>query len=212
MNTCPQGATVLDIGCGHGFDGSRKLQEQIVEQASASIGIEPDTEIEINSLFTQWHRLLLEDASLQEASIDVAYAVMVLEHVSDPSRFFEDVYRVLKPGGVFWGFTVDRRHYFCAASRLLDALRLKTLYLDLFMGKRGEDRYENYATFYRCNSPKQIENLNTGFSKIDYFGLSRPGETAPAYPKVLSSFFLGMDWLIGTINLPGYLFLVRCEK
>lgn len=212
IDACRDGATILDIGCGHGFDGSTKLQEQIVEQAKVSIGIEPDKTIEINKQFTHWHHVLLEDAAIQEASIDVAYAVMVLEHVPDPGRFFEEIYRVLKPGGVFWGFSVDRRHYFCAASRLLESLRLKNLYLNVSLGKRGEDRYENYATFYRCNSPQQIDKLNTRFSKIDHLSLSRLGEIAPVYAKVLSPVFLGMDWLIGKFNLPGYLFLVRCEK
>jgi SAM-dependent methyltransferase len=205
-------AKVLDIGCGHGFDCDMQIQEQIADEAAELIGIEPDGDVQVSHRFTVCHRMPFERAPIEAGSIDVAYAVMVMEHVRNPNEFFEKMHQILRPGGIFWGFTVDRRHYFCAASRLLEALRLKEAYLNRLQGSRGRDRYENYRTYYRCNSPSQVERLTRGFSQVDTFTLSRPGEIDSCYPKSLIPVFRGVDWLIDRLGLPGPLLFVRCQK
>ena len=75
------GDRVLDIGCGHGFDGDADLQKSIAEESGWFVGVEPDAEIEIPTSFSESHRTILEDAPLEKHSIDVAYSVFVLEHV-----------------------------------------------------------------------------------------------------------------------------------
>ena len=55
---------VLDIGCGAGFDNSRKLQTDIAAQCDELIGIEPDLAVDLP-----------------------ATIVMVLEHLADPQGF-----------------------------------------------------------------------------------------------------------------------------
>jgi ubiquinone/menaquinone biosynthesis C-methylase UbiE len=40
-------------------------------------------------------------------SIDLVYAKSVVEHVDDASAMFREVYRVLRPGGVFWFSTAS---------------------------------------------------------------------------------------------------------
>jgi len=49
--------------------------------------------------------------------IDIAFACMVQEHLTTPQLFFDRLCDCLKPGGIFWGFTVDARHPFVAASQ-----------------------------------------------------------------------------------------------
>ncbi|HLJ12122.1 MAG TPA: class I SAM-dependent methyltransferase, partial [Planctomycetaceae bacterium] len=111
--------SILDIGCGHGFMGDTSLQHSIISQGAHAVGIEPDAEIEVSQVFTEVHRTTFELAPLASGSIDVAYATFVLEHVSDPARFWGKLYECLAPGGVFWGFTVDARHPFCFASQTM---------------------------------------------------------------------------------------------
>ena len=48
-------STVLDIGCGHGFDHDAELQQEISGQCARLIGIEPDPEIAIPSCFDECH-------------------------------------------------------------------------------------------------------------------------------------------------------------
>lgn len=46
-----------------------------------------------------------EDLPLESDTYDVVYSANTLHHVSDRKRFFEQIHRVLKPGGRF--FTID---------------------------------------------------------------------------------------------------------
>jgi SAM-dependent methyltransferase len=203
---------VLDIGCGHGFDDDEQLQDEVAEVAGKFIGIEPDQNMEISRRFACCYRVPLEHAAIERDSIDVAYAVMVLEHLRSPDHFFTAIHRVLRPGGVFWGFTVDRRHYFSAASSLLEILKMKELYFRFVRGRFAESRYENYPTFYRCNTPIRVRECTHGFSHVDIFGLSRPGDTEPCFPKLVAPIFRRLDRLIAWFDLPGTLLIARCQK
>jgi hypothetical protein len=73
-------------GCGHGFDGDEALQRSIAQAAGAYLGIEPDESVMLGPYVTESHRCFFEDAPVQDGSIDVAFAVIVLEHLADPAR------------------------------------------------------------------------------------------------------------------------------
>jgi len=45
------------------------------------------------------HRAQLEDLPLDDGTLDVAFLSLVLHHVGDPGRVFEELGRVLRPGG-----------------------------------------------------------------------------------------------------------------
>jgi SAM-dependent methyltransferase len=180
-----QSLTILDIGCGNGFDTSKEAQRSLAALAQRYIGVEPDMKIVLEDFFSETHRCLFEEAEIPENSIDIAFACMVLEHLSTPQRFWDKVYDVLKPGGVFWGFTMHGRHYFMAASTLLEKLHLKDVYLGLLHGERGRDRYENYPTFYRSNSAQQVSRLCAAFSQCNVYSFGRVGQMDYYYPRPL---------------------------
>ena len=169
--------TILDIGCGRGFDGNVEFQESMARAARTFVGIEPDTAVTPGPYFHTVHRSFFEDAPIAPGSVDVAYAIMVLEHLADPQRFFDKVWEILKDGGVFWALTVDSRHWFCTFSRLFDRLHIKDLYLNVVLGARGKERYENYPTYYRCNSPAQVEPFVKRFHERDFCNLAASGKS-----------------------------------
>ena len=205
-------STVLDIGCGHGFDHNSELQSEISGHCSRFIGIEPDNEIEIPGYFHECHLSTLENAPLEPDSIDVAYSAFVLEHVADPIEFWGAVHRSLKPGGVFWGFTVDGRHPFRMASDLLETFRLKDAYLRCVQGVRGDDRYENYPTFYRCNSPGQIQKKAAIFSSLDFLTLHRPGQLDFYFPRFVRPITRAAEAVWSSTGMPGSVLLVKATK
>src|SRR4029079_17552323 len=92
----PQGKnlTFLDIGCGHGFDGDVPLQESIAHVAGTFLGVEPDASITPGPSLHAVHRCFFEDAPLEPGSVDVAYAIMVLEHLPEPRRFWDKLHEV----------------------------------------------------------------------------------------------------------------------
>jgi SAM-dependent methyltransferase len=204
--------TILDIGCGQGFDTLYDLQVSLAKASGQYIGVEPDTSVHLGDFFTETHRCFFEDAPISNNSVDIAFAVMVLEHLEHPEQFWAKVYDVLRQGGVFFGFTMDTRHYFTAASALFERLGAKDLYLNLLHGKRGTERYENYPTYYRSNSPKTITHLTRQFSQTDVWTFGRVGQLDYYYP-------LGFRWLGRTIDrftmslgMAGSVLVVRVEK
>lgn len=204
--------TILDIGCGRGLDGDLPLQRSIAAAADRFIGVEPDPAIKLGEFFTESHCCLFEDAPLAPGSIDIAYAVMVMEHIPDPERFWAKLREVLADGGVFWGMTVDGRHPFCRSSNLLERLRLKDLYLNLLFGKRGTERYENYPTFYRTNTPEAVARDARAFHDVQSLSLSRPGLWSSTYPRPLRPFIDALDRRRIRHDRPGILLLVRAVK
>ena len=121
--------TFLDIGCGHGFDGDVPLQESVARSpalSSASSRTPRSARCPASPRSTPASSRMRR---LRPSSIDVAYAIMVLEHLAEPQRFWDKLYSVLADGGVFWGLTVDSRHWFCGFSRWFDRLRIKDAYL-----------------------------------------------------------------------------------
>jgi SAM-dependent methyltransferase len=207
-----EGLTFLDIGCGRGFDGDVPLQESIARVAGRFIGIEPDRDVHPGGYFTEVHSCLFEEAPVAAASVDVAYAIMVLEHLAEPQRFYDKLWDVLAPGGVFWGLTVDARHWFCRWSRGFDRLHIKDVYLRFLLGRRGEERYENYPVFYRSNSPEQIEPLARRFSSCDFFNFARVGQCSSYFPRPLRPFVNAWDRRSFRRNRPGVLLAVRVQK
>lgn len=203
---------LMDIGCGGGFDGDAKLQRSISQVAGEYIGIEPDTAIELENIFSSTHRCFFEDAPINPESVDLAFAVMVLEHFEDPKLFWDKVHSALKKGGVFWGFTVDARHWFVFASLLAEKLGIKDWYLDKLHGKRGEERYENYGVFYRSNTPQQVQKLTSAFTSCSMLNFYRVGQMDYYFPKKLRWLGRAFDRIAINMGWPGSIMAVRVQK
>lgn len=204
--------TLLDIGCGGGFDGDATLQRSIAEGAGHYIGVEPDAAIELQDVFSSTHRCSFEDAPIDPESVDLAFAVMVLEHFEDPQVLWDKIHRVLKKGGVFWGFTVDARHWFVIASILTEKLRVKDWYLSRLHGNRGVERYENYGVYYRSNAPHQIQELTSAFSSSFVLSFSKVGQMDYYLPKNLRWLGRALDRVAIRVGSPGSIMAVRVEK
>ena len=104
--------TVLDIGCGRGLDGNILLQTNIAEKADQMWGCEPDTSIQSSICFHQVFPDTLENSSIPQNSVHVAYSSFVIEHIPDPADFFNKIHKCLIEGGVFLGITDYRWSFF----------------------------------------------------------------------------------------------------
>ena len=99
-----RGMTVLDLGAGLGG-----LSAEMVQYGAHVIAIEPGQ---------HWRRIAAknvrrfgggqviggvgEHLPLRASSIDMVVSVQVLEHVEDPDAVIQEVYRVLRAGGLFY--------------------------------------------------------------------------------------------------------------
>jgi SAM-dependent methyltransferase len=204
--------TMVDIGCGKGFDTDIPLQQSLVRAATHYIGIEPDLAVTPGEYIKDVRRCLFEQADLRPSSVHLAFAVMVLEHLEHPQSFWDELHEVLVPGGVFWALTVDARHWFCRASLWAQRLRLKGWYLSWLLGARGQSRYEDYPVFYRSNVPADVERYGRAFASIRCFNLARVGQCDEVFPRFLRPLSQRLE--AGRIRRgkPGTLLVIRAAK
>ena len=203
---------MLDIGCGRGFDDDPGLQQSLALAAGSYLGVEPDPDIALKELFSRVWRSPLEEADIAPESVDIAFAVMVLEHIARPRLFWDRLRDILKPGGVFWGFTVDARHPFVLVSRCMQGLRLKERYLNRLRGDAGKERYENYPVFYRTNTPAAVRSFTRDFAGVYFPPLKRVERFDYYLPGPLRPLAALYSRCGAALNLPGSILAVRVEK
>ena len=203
---------VLDIGCGRGFDGDPALQRSLAELAGRYVGIEPDLSVRLSDCFTQVHRCTLEAASLAPSSIDVAFAMFVLEHVPCPQAFFVRLFDVLSTGGVFWGFTIDLRHMFALISLATERLGLKGWCLKRLGATEMARGPGHYPAFYQANTPSAIRRWGGRFRSVRLMNLYQAGQFDAYLPRWAHRAGRAIDRLTALLGLPGPMLVVRLEK
>lgn len=144
------GMTVLDVGCGRGVIAPYPWQNH---EKIKLWGIDPDPTAAENPHLESF-TLLTDDPiwKIPSGSVDLAVARYVLEHVEDPTAFFSNLSRVLKPGGKFLFLTPNRWHPAMIASHWLPyGLKQRILALT----KRA-DPHDVFPTCYLLNSARAV--------------------------------------------------------
>jgi SAM-dependent methyltransferase len=209
---CAGPPSIVDIGCSKGFDDDVGIQRSIAEGAGRYIGVEPDQHVSLGPYFGETHRCRFEYAPIERDSVDIAFAVMVLEHIADPQPFCEKLKEVLVEGGVFWGFTMDARHYFCAASRWADRLSIKNWYLHQVIPAWRPASYDNYPVHYRFNTPEQVRKHTSGFRTCDFISFSKIGQLNHYVPPRLRPITDFFDRRAIARRKPGSILAIRLVK
>ena len=107
----PSQAKLLDVGAAQGlmliaadrlglratgvepWEPARLLACQLAEHCGTKIDIRPGQ---------------AETLDFDDESFDIVHALAVAEHVRDPQTMFNEAWRVLRPGGVFWFTTTNK--------------------------------------------------------------------------------------------------------
>jgi SAM-dependent methyltransferase len=203
---------VLDIGC------SGNLPEALrgLENRFGSLdGVDPNPAVARHPLLQRhWHGMF-ECADTPPDNYDLAYSYNVLEHIAEPRPFFEKVFSVLKPGGVFWGLTPNSQHPFAVLSRSIEVAGLKGLFRrQIGHDESGNMRVNDYPAYYRCNSPSSVRRAirGIGFSQASfYFHPCVQWDTY--FPRVLRWAPRFYDFCLGTRWAPGMQILImKLEK
>jgi ubiquinone/menaquinone biosynthesis C-methylase UbiE len=161
----------LDIGCGRRLfppwmPQSERTQVAMTGKVKATFGLDPDLASLMDNRFVQY-RVQGDSSALPfaEDSFDLLTANMVVEHVSDPVALLSEAFRVLKPKGVFLFHTPNLLSYATLTARMVpEAFKVRLIrYLE---GRKGEDVF---PTFYRMNTPAQVEKLAVaaGFAVVE---------------------------------------------
>ena len=194
---------VLDVGCGRGG-----LVEQLTHPLLQMIGIDPDW----RSL--REHRLDLPRAAafsdripFVAESFDVVFASWLLEHLERPSLTFNEVSRVLKPGGAFVFITPNGRHPLALLNRGLGRFaRLQGRLVAQFYGRAGGD---TFPTYYRANETAVLQQLcqSSGLRLAELHAIPDP-----TYLAFTPALFRLMRWFEGKLPPERRLHLVGLVK
>lgn len=125
------------------------------------IGVDPDERIGENPFVDEFHVGFGDDMPyLSDASVDMVLCNNVLEHVTDPTRFFSEIYRVLKPSGLFLSKTPNRFHYVALVAGVTPIWFHK-----LYNRVRGREEEDTFPTLYRANTRRIQRRIahKTGF-------------------------------------------------
>jgi 2-polyprenyl-3-methyl-5-hydroxy-6-metoxy-1,4-benzoquinol methylase len=98
-----KGKGVADIGCGPAYGSSDMANYAAtvtgVDYSQETIDDNAKQHAAVSNL--RFVRSVVPPINLPDASMDVVTAFQFIEHIHDQAGFIKDVYRVLKPGGVF---------------------------------------------------------------------------------------------------------------
>jgi SAM-dependent methyltransferase len=171
---------LLDAGAGSGFLPQMNFKD-FVQKA---IGVDPSPMVKENPFLHEAHIGFCNDMPyLASNSVDVAVSNNVLEHVVEVDSFLAEIYRVLKPGGVYIVKTPNRFHYMAVIASLTP-----TSFHKWFNRLRGVPSEDVFPTQYRINTKKALyaQAMKAGF-EVDSFELV---EGRPEYVRIFFPLYL----------------------
>jgi SAM-dependent methyltransferase len=183
---------ILDLGSGRGHLELLRFHGRCKFVA----GVDPDPIVLSNTN--------LDEAKVQEPPryaipypdnrFDLVFCSSVIEHVSDPTFFFSEAFRVLRPGGLFLAKTPNRRHYVATIARATPHR-----FHDFYNRLRGRSSHDTFPTVYACNTPGELRSVASavGFKVLainvvegrpEYLRLTAPTYLAGlAYERMVNS-------------------------
>ena len=139
-------AVVLDLGAGVG-----RNDYNLKRRVKRIVGVDLSPRVLDNPLLDEGIVGDLTALPLDDASVDLAFSIYVLEHIEEPEQFLSEVARVLRPGGLFLAVTPNRHHYVALASSVTGTATHKWL-----NARRGRPEVDTFPTSYKMNTRKVL--------------------------------------------------------
>ena len=168
-----QGLKVLDVGCGGGFScefmAARGTQVFGIDQSQKCIAI-AQAHAACNGFEIDYQTGFAECLPYTTNYFDIVICVDVLEHVGDLKQTVAEIYRVLKPGGVFCFDTINRTF----KSQLIMIWLLEEIIQEIPRG------IHDWKKFIR---PEELTSLmqHNGFMNVEVKGFNLFGNTVLNY-------------------------------
>ncbi len=157
-NSIDGGVRWLDVGAGHKilppwrFDEERRL----VELSKLVVGLDSDLG-NLKKHRTICQKVLGDSATIpfKDGSFDLVSANMVVEHMQYPEVAFSEIFRILRPGGLFIFHTPNANSYQTVCARLIPGTLKRKL---IWWIERREEK-DVFDTYYKANTQAQIVEL-----------------------------------------------------
>lgn len=164
-----QGLKALDVGCGGGFScefmAKKGVRVSGIDRSIKCI-IKAQAHAAISGLEIDYRQGLAEQLPYSDNTFDVVICVDVLEHIVSLNRVISEIYRILKPQGLFFFDTINRNF----KSKVIMIWLLENILREI---PRGIHDWQKFI------KPEELTSLlnKTGFNSIDVKGFNLFGET-----------------------------------
>jgi SAM-dependent methyltransferase len=157
----------LDLGCGHQVLPHWRLGEEkrLIAICKQVVGIDYDMRsLRQHATLKNKLRGNISNLPFKNDCFTMVSANVVMEHIESPERQFEEILRVLSPGGIFI-FHTPRYSWFIALVRIVCADFIKIKLIKLLQGREETDIF---PTHYRINTLEKIKKVanRTGFKIV----------------------------------------------
>jgi SAM-dependent methyltransferase len=182
---------LLDYGCGRGEYADdqiayRRALRIFKHRCRRVIGVDVDENARENPFLDDFYQIDNGKLPLADHSVDMCICDWVLEHIENPDLFFNEMRRIIRPGGYLCIRTTNRWSYISVVARII-----KEKYHEQLLSKAQPARNEIdiFPKYFRCNS---INKLKIAMAKISCRFVVYGYEAEPAYLN-----FSGLTYLIG---------------
>jgi ubiquinone/menaquinone biosynthesis C-methylase UbiE len=145
---------VLDAGCGKGYNtsffSSYAKKIYAIDLIKNNIQYAKQKYPNDNVYFTIGD---VDNTCYIDNCFDVVYSCWVMEHLKNPQRFIDEIYRILKTGGILIIWTPNIKCFSGLTSKILPS-RIERLLVNSFT-KGGNP----YPTYMRGNSIRKLDKL-----------------------------------------------------
>ena len=169
---------LLDVGCGRGEYNEdpvaiRRNLRVLRGKVGKVVGMDVDPAARSNPFVDEFHLLQGGDWPIKRNSVDVVLLDNVIEHVADMDSLFENIRRVLRPGGHLCIRTTNRLSYVGVAATVIPN-KFHAKVTSAVQDSRKEN--DVFPTLYRCNSVRKLRNTmrDSGFDCVVYGYESEP--------------------------------------
>jgi ubiquinone/menaquinone biosynthesis C-methylase UbiE len=176
------GSTILDLGAGPG-----EARTDLRDVGCTHVGLDVDPRIAEHAWLDDKVQGTAERMPFASETFDLVFADFIMEHVEQPGKVLSEIWRILKPGGLFLFHTPNRYHYASIAARLTTpAFQERVL-------RKLETRLERalgniHPVLYRFNSGGTISRTlrRAGFESWELrYEESEPYYLAISWPLLL---------------------------
>jgi len=141
---------ILDVGAGAGILPQMNFRGLVTRVC----GIDLDPRVVENPMLDEAKVANAGAIPYADDSFDIVLADNVLEHIEEPPKFFSEIARVLKPGGLLLFKTPNKWHYVPTISRLTPHW-----FHQSYNQLRGRSPEDTFPTCYSANSRSDVSRL-----------------------------------------------------
>lgn len=141
---------VLDMGAGAGIVSQMNFKGI----AARVCGIDPDERVLNNLCLDEGLVAYGHDVPYPDQSFDLIFSDNVLEHLPEPEKVFEEISRLLRPGGIFLAKTPNKWHYMPLIARFTPHRFHE--WVNRWRGREGVDVF---PTRYQANTGGDVRKL-----------------------------------------------------